>query len=194
MVRYKILCTIFAAVIILTPIPAGAATPLPWVEVKKEVNTTATPGRPRLYVTIAPTGDQSRAGQAELAATAMEAAVKYQEFSKAPVVVVNMICQRAANEWGENQLATASFIPDGKGYNGEQKLGPWDMVRAAPRGFTAQELEYLRLWAEMRGQYQGKGGTDEEALDTAISKKMGLKPESMELYLNYPQPVEQPPK
>lgn len=77
-----------------------------------------------------------------------------------------------------------TYIPDGKGYNGQQDIGPWDNLRAAERGFTAQELEYLRLWADMREDFQSGGMTREKELDAAISAKMGVEPGSLNPHYN----------
>lgn len=168
----------------------AAGTPLPYLVIEKKDVPRAVTQRHRLDVTIVPEGDQSAATQDDLAATVMEAAKRFQGESGVPVVTVNMLCQKAVNAWGEDQLAIAVYIPDGKGYDGKEAKGPWDMVMAAPRGFTKQELQYLRLWAEMRGSFQKGGQTDEEALDAAISKKMGVEPETLEPHLNYLQPVQ----
>lgn len=166
---------------------AAVADPLPYTVLKKEVTERAATKRNRLSVTIAPTADQSRAAQADLVDTVKAAAQKLQQESGLPVVTVNMICQRAANAYGELQLAIVSYIPDGKGYDGKQTKGPWDNLMAAERGFTAQELEYLRLWAEMRGQFQKGGETDEEALGKAIAKRMKIKPDTVQPHMNFMQ-------
>lgn len=166
-------------------------TPLAYTEIKKETNTTAAINHHRLYVTITPNTDQSKATQADLAATVMTAAMAYQEESGLPVVNVNMVSQQASNPYGELQLAIASYIPDGKGYNGEQEIGPWDKVMATTRGFTNQELEYLRNWADMRTLFMNVNEqVNDEALDAAISKKMGVAAESLTPHYNFLSKVE----
>lgn len=164
-----------------SPMPSG--TPLPYTIVNQELDKRSS-GRHRLAVQLIPSGDQSRATQADLAATVMSAAQKLQAEKDVAVVNVSLLCQKASNPFGELRLAFAIYIPDGKGYSGSQDIGPWDMVMAAERGFTGQELEYLRLWADMRGSFQNDGMTDEEALDKAISAKMGVPPDSMKPFYN----------
>lgn len=162
----------------------AAVVVMAWTELDKQIDAMPSTKRDRLTVTITLDEPQSGATQKMLADTAKAVAVKYQQDSGLPIINVNLICQRAANEWGENQLAFVTYIPDGKGFNGNQNSGQWPTVRAAERGFTDQELEYLRLWAEMRGEYQKEGMTDEDALDAAISEKLGVEPGTVEPYLN----------
>ena len=65
------------------------------------------------------------------------------------------------------------------------------MLDAAPRGFTAKELEYLRLWAELRSSYQTSDGlTDDARLRAAIAKRMGIKEGSLRPQLYVRQPVQ----
>lgn len=142
--------------------------------------------RNRLDVTIVVNADQSKAEQDDLLATVMTAAMDYQKASGLPVVTVKMISQRASNPYGELQLAIATYIPDGKGYSGEQEIGPWDTLMATERGFTTQELEYMRNWADMRTQFMDANGkVNDAALDTAISEKMGIAAGSLTPHYNF---------
>ncbi len=166
-------------------------TALPWKEIEKEKNVRAQTGRDRLEVTIVPLGDQSRATRDDLLATVKEAAERYQKESGLPLVSITLLCQQT-KPFRALQLAHAVYIPDQKGYDGRQNTGPWDMVRAAGRGFTDKELEYLRLWGEMRAGFQKDGRTDEDALDAAVSGKMGIKTGTLNPHLNMPENAEMP--
>lgn len=72
------------------------------------------------------------------------------------------------------QLATADYVPDGKGISGKENW-TWNGVRAAETPFSDQELEMQQLWGEMRKDFQTSAGeTDEAALSRAIGKRMGI--------------------
>ena len=147
-------------------------------------------GRNRLNITIIPAEDQSKATQADLAATAVAVATQAQKESKAHIVTVTMNCQKAANSFGELQLARVVYIPDGLGMNGKTEGKIWESIDAAPRGFTKQELNYLQLWAEMRDQFKSKNGeVDEKKLKAAVAKKMNIKPDSLTPHMNMREPV-----
>ena len=148
-------------------------------------------GRKRVSLTIMPAEDQSKATQADLAATAVAVATLAQKSEQAHIVNVSMVCQKAANSFGELQLAYVVYVPDGLGMTGKTPGKIWESLDAAPRGFTKQELLYLRLWAEMRGQFQTPDGdTDSGKLKSAIAKKMNIKPGSLNPFLNVREPVE----
>ena len=147
-------------------------------------------GRNRLTITIIPAQDQSKATQADLAATAVAVATTAHQNTKAPIVTVNMKCQQAANGFGELQLAYVVYVPDGLGMDGKTPGKVWESLDAAPRGFTKQELQYLRLGAEMRAQFKDKNDElDENKLKAAIAKKMGIKPGSLQPHMNMREPV-----
>lgn len=146
-------------------------------------------GRNRLEITIIPAEDQSKATQADLAATAVAVATQAHKETEAPIVSVTMLCQKAANTYGEPQLAYVVYVADGLGMTGKTPGKIWEFLDAAPRGFTAQELQYLRLWAEMRGKYQSGGTTNEEKLEAAIAKKIGIKPGSLKPHMNLRSPL-----
>jgi hypothetical protein len=163
------------------------AKPLPYIIVNHEVYERAATRRNRLIVTIAPAADQSKATQAKLVATVVGAVLYLEKESNCPVISVTMICQQAANAFGELRLAQALYIPDEKGVGGtknSQQYGQVWSVSAAKRGFTDNELKFLRLWAEMRDQYQKNGMTDEDALRSAIGKRMGIAPDSINPHEN----------
>lgn len=148
-------------------------------------------GRLRVKLTLLPAGDQAAATQADLTATVMAAAIQAAKENRAQVVTVTLICQQAANAFGEVQLGYAVYIPDGKGVDGKSPGPVWQMLDAAPRGFTAKELEYLRLWAELRSSYQTPDGlTDDARLRAAIAKRMGIKEGSLRPQLYVRQPVQ----
>ena len=79
----------------------------------------------------------------------MAAARQFQVELGVDAVDVRLICQKAASSFGELQLARAWYRPSREG---------WRDLSAAPRGFSDQELEYLRLWAELRGRFQTADG------------------------------------
>lgn len=170
------------------PAPHG---PLLWREVRRQKMAVPGSGRERLVVTIVPEEDQTRAGQKELLATATGVAVKTQKESGEPVVVVNFLCQEAENAHGELLLAHVVYIPDGKGFDGASSdSGPWETRRAAQRGFTKSELEYLRLWSERYTDYQSATGLREKELDASISQDMGIAPGSLAPFANILKPIE----
>jgi len=170
--------------------PKATETLLAYREVSRDKTVRPAIKRDRLEVIIVPVGDQSKATQADLAATAMRAAEAAQKETGLPVVTAIMLCQRIGSPFAERQLALARYIPDGKGISGSQPGSQWESVMASERGFTAQELEYLRLWGELRGSYQKDGVTDDKALSTAIHKKMGLEPDTLKPHFNVMQKVE----
>lgn len=154
--------------------------PLPYAIVEQKEEVRAAIGRNRLYASIIPQVDQSAATQADLISTVMEAAIALQKKSGLPIVSVKMIAQSTGNPYSERLLASAVYIPDSKGYNGEQKIGPWDTLRAARRGFTALELEYFRLWGTLLDNFTRSDGTlDEDSLTKAIYERMGIEPGSI---------------
>lgn len=159
-------------------------TPLAYKEVGRNTVERAAIKRNHLDVVIVPTGDQSQATQADLAATVMQAAMATQNETGLPVVTVNMLCQNTGDSYADMQLALATYIPDGKGFSGNDVTPVWETVMVAGRGFTEQELQYLRLWGEMRGQYQKDGRTDDDSLDNAIHKIMGLESGTLKPHYN----------
>ena len=137
-------------------------------------------GRNRLEITIIPAEDQSKATQADLAATAVAVATQAHKETEAPIVSVTMLCQKAANAYGEPQLAYVVYVADGLGMTGKTPGKIWEFLDAAPRGFTKQELKYLQLWAEMRENYMDKNGfLQSDKLKAAVAKKMKIKPDDI---------------
>ena len=132
-------------------------------------------------IILVPAGSQA-AAQADLAATVMAAARQFQVELGVDAVDVRLICQKASSSFGELQLARAWYRPSREG---------WRDLSAAPRGFSDQELEYLRLWAELRGRFQTADGlTDEPRLKAAIARRMGIKDGSLTPHLNLREPVQ----
>lgn len=133
-------------------------------------------------IILVPAGSQAAATQTDLTATVMAAARRFQVELGVDAVDVRLICQKAASSFGELQLARAWYRPSREG---------WRDLSAAPRGFSDQELEYLRLWAELRGCFQTADGlTDEPRLKAAIAKRMGIKAGSLTPHLNLREPVQ----
>ena len=164
-------------------------TPLTWEKVSIE-QTTREVNRVQVDLVIVPTEDQTDATPDDLMATAMQAALKYHAQTGADIVSVRMICQKAANASGELYLAVAVYIPDSKGYTGNQSIGPWDRRMTAQRGYTALEKDYLRLWAELRDQFQNNGTTDDVALDAEVSRCLMVEPGSVIPQANFVQNYE----
>lgn len=167
-------------------------TPLAYKEVSRDKTVRAAIKRDRLQIFIVPTGEQNAATQGDLAATAMQAAMRAQEETGLAVVSVSLLCQQASNAWGEPALADVSYIPDGKGVSGKDAKPIWETLLAAKRGFTPQELEYLRHWADLRAQYQGPNGTNEPALMKAIEQRMGIAHGALQPHSNFIQELELP--
>ena len=83
-------------------------------------------------------------------------------------------------------MASCSWPVPGTGL----RVRGWRDLSAAP-GILDQELEYLRLWAELRGRFQTADGlTDEPRLKAAIAKRMGIKAGSLTPHLNLREPVQ----
>lgn len=165
--------------------------PLAYLEVKKEREVISDgSNRNRLHVAIVINEDQSNATQADFLATVKAAAIDYHAHSGLPVVGIWLIAQRASNAFGEPALARAIYIPDMKGYDGKRRIGPWDALKACKRGFTVNELEYLRNQADLREHFiKDNGELDEEALDVAISELMNIVPNTLRRSYN---PLENP--
>lgn len=190
-IRLFLAMTAALIAMVLTAAPSAWTAEKPRIlqcyEVKKEMDTRST-GRQRLTVTLAPDEDQSWATRDTLLDTVVAYAMYYQRETNLPVITINIICQEAENSWGESQLVIATYIPDKKGYDGRGKQGPWDMVMAADRGFTDQELAYLELWASLRAKYTKGGTLDEDALDAAVCKELQVKPGSIVPFANFMRP------
>ncbi|MDR2489517.1 MAG: DUF4875 domain-containing protein [Desulfovibrio sp.] len=151
---------------------------------KEEILIPAT-GRNRLQVTLGMREKQDEATQKELLSIAAREAVKYHKASGLPVVMVNLVCQKAVNALGERQLAQVVYIPDGKGFDGASTLtSPWETLRAAKRGFSLSELKYLQLWARYYRDYQSPSGVQEKELDSLISAELGVAPGSIHPFAN----------
>lgn len=147
-------------------------------------------GRNRLAVTLGMYEEQAGATREDLLSIATGEAVKYQKESGAPVVLLNLVCQKADNALGEMQLAQVVYIPDGKGFDGTSaSASPWETLRVAERGFSVSELKYLQLWARKYRLYQSSSGVREKELDAAISKELGVAPGSLRPFDNVLQAV-----
>lgn len=145
-------------------------------------------------ITIIPTEDQSKATQADFAATVIAVATQAHKETDAPIVSVTMLCQKAPNASGELQLAYVIYIADGHGLTGKTPGKKWEFLSAVPRGFTKQELKYLQLWAEMGKNYMDENGLLQvDKLEAAIAKKMKIKPDTINPHQIYPQPIESKP-
>lgn len=152
---------------------------------KKEKVAMPKTGRNRLQVTLSMYEKQADATQTDLLSIATQEAVKYQKESGAPVVLLDLVCQKADNSLGEAQLAQVVYIPDGKGFDGTSALtSPWETLRVAKRGFSVPELKYLQLWAKNYRNYQSTSGVQEKELDAAISKELGVAPGSVRPFAN----------
>ncbi|MDL2279829.1 DUF4875 domain-containing protein [Desulfovibrio sp. OttesenSCG-928-G11] len=142
-------------------------------------------GRDRLELLIAPLGDQSGALHRDLLSTATDAAVKVQAQSGVPVVIVSLAPRKNEKPGADPLLAHVVYIPDGKGFDGDLERQPqWETLRAAKRGFSDAELEYLLLWQELRKDFQGRSGLQLKELDVAVSEKLGLAPGTLTPFEN----------
>lgn len=163
------------------PAPSG---PLTWREVEREHIPVPGTGRDWLALTIAPAEDQARAGQKELLATATSVAVKIQKENDAPVVIVNLICQEADTDLARRLLAHVVYIPDGKGFDGTENSGQWETLRAAGRGFTREELAYLKAYGDLYNDFHSATGLMAKELDAAASERAEVAPGSMHPFDN----------
>ena len=165
---------------------ASPVASLAWTAAHVEAMPDPGTGRDRLLVVIVPT-DEQQAGAARdvLLAAASDAAVEHQKQSGAAVVTVNLIAQKAESVLAEQLLAQVIYIPDGKGFDGKAEPGAqWELRRAAKRGFTSAELEYLRLWAAKYRLFQSTSGTQKDALDAAVCAEMGVAAGSLAPFAN----------
>lgn len=162
----------------------AATGPLTWKELERERVPVPGNGRDWLVLTIVPDEDQERAGQKELLATATSVAVKMQKESGAPIVIVNLICQEADNDLAQRLLAHVVYIQDGKGYDGAEETGQWETLRAAGRGFTKAELEYLKAYGELYNSFHSATGFREKELDAAVSERLNIAPGSLRPFAN----------
>lgn len=165
---------------------------LSYTLVNKEINTSATLGRDRLYVTVAATGNQEQATQQDLINTAIHAAMTY--AGEQPVIIVVLNSQNTGSVWADKLLSAVTYAPDGKGYSGQDTTPKFFDARACKRGFTQDELTYLRLWSELRQKYldprtDGVALDKEEILEAEIEQKMGKKLPSDPIF-NIPENVE----
>lgn len=163
------------------PVKAG---PLTWKEIGRETLSFPDTGRDWLVLAIVPVEDQSRAEKKELLSTATSVAIRAQKENGAPVVVVNLVCQEADNALARRPLAHVVYIFDGKGFDGLSDSGQWETLRAARRGFTQAELEYLKAHAELYNEFHSAMGLREKELDEAVSERLGIRPGSMRPFEN----------
>ena len=143
-------------------------------------------GRLRVQARIVPEA-KDNINKMTLAATCMGAAKHLASESAAKVSSVFIMDQKAP-PFAMRTIATCHYAPDGGGFSGEQKW-TWDGVTAADRTTTESEKKISVAWAEMRGQYQKDGVTDEDALKKAIAKKYKMKADDVHLPYVSPEKV-----
>lgn len=162
---------------------------LAWTETTRQrVHMPAT-GRDRLLITLIPDKGQEILRQRDLLDLAMLTAMSAYKESAVPIIVVRLLAAPA----GDSPLAQVIYIPDGKGYDGtSEAASAWETFRAAKRGFTAQELEYMRLWSELFRQYQSPSGLRTQDLDAAISEQLGIPSGSLQPFANAPEDITPP--
>lgn len=129
-------------------------------------------GRLRVQARIVPVSNEN-INEKTLAAICLGAAKHFAEENSAKVSSVFVMDQKA-DQWAMQILATCHYSPDNGGFSGDQKW-TWNNVTAAERTTTDAEKRISIAWAEMRGQYQKNGLTDEDALKKAIAKKYKMK-------------------
>lgn len=154
------------------------AAPLPYKEIRRDV--AARPGRRAgLNLVIAPSADQSQATQAELVSTVVRAAVGALRETGQAIAYVSLVLPLPDGAAEEIPLATATYIPDAKGYDGESEFGPWENVMAVQRGFTAREIDFLARQFALRVQAQADAVLDEDAVRAEVERAMGLAPDTV---------------
>lgn len=164
---------------------ASSSGKVAWQKVSQETVSMAENGRDRIIITIVPAEGQEKAKQEDLLLTATGLASSLQKETDVPVVVVRFISQETGNALSEPLLANVVYIPDGKGFDGaSSEASEWETLQAAKRGFTKQELEYLKLWGEMFLAYQSSTGTRAADLDKMISKELGVKAGTLNPFAN----------
>lgn len=163
---------------------------LPYKEVNREARTDATTGRSHLSVEIMPAGDQSAATQDDFIATVLTAAIAYHKVTHTKVVHIHMVSSYKGKPVPEHPLAFVRYIPDCRGDHGKEIQSPWYMPRAVKHGFTEKEMEYSKLWNEMKPFFTSAGRLDEKALEIAISRKLSTRPGSLNPDANIPEKVE----
>lgn len=166
------------------------ATPIPYVIYSSGWDQKRAINRLKLLIRITPAArdkdgtlilaSASSASPEQLAATAIAAAKYYAKDTGATSISV-VLDSLPAGDSAACQLATADYVPDGKGISGRENW-TWSSVRAAETPFSDRELEMQQLWGEMRKDFQTSAGeTDEAALSRAIGKRMGIPPSKVTL-------------
>lgn len=151
------------------------AAPLPFEEIRRD-EVKRTGRRTGVNIIIVPAADQSRVTQAEIVCTILQAAIKCQLETKLPVIYATFVLPKPEGVEEEAQLAVATYIPDGKGYSGDEDLGPWENVMAVKRGFTDQEIRFINLRAQLRAKRQDDANLTEEALNAETELAMDIAP------------------
>ena len=158
--------------------PATAVALLPYTQ--ESVDATSTARRKRGRVKIYLADPTAHVTPEALTATCMAAAKHYAAAYGFQALSVFLADMPGGNGWEGTRLAQCSYSPDKGGWSGSQGW-LWEQIMAAPRGLTDQERRIKKLWGELRGKYQKDGGTDEDALKSAIAKKMNIKPDQVTL-------------
>lgn len=138
------------------------------------------------YKIILEEKDNNKINAENMLATAVSAAKYYADKENKQIVQVIMFDQKGEN-WGQIQLATITYAPDGKGFGNNNWY--WDNAMSSKRTTTQQEKAICKAWNSMRKNYQTADGTDEERLKQAISQKLKISADNVHLpYLMWESP------
>ncbi|MGL4925643.1 MAG: hypothetical protein ACRC4K_02230 [Plesiomonas shigelloides] len=124
-------------------------------------------GRKRMrYMIVSPTA----ATKEDRAQTAKTAAQNLQRTSRANLVDLWLVIGDFSNE----QLAIATYIPDGCGNGGDTCDGKIWSIEASDIDLTEKQLIIWRAWMEYRDQFRVDGIVNESKLKKFLAKKLNV--------------------
>ncbi|EIJ2375756.1 DUF4875 domain-containing protein [Vibrio alginolyticus] len=158
----------------------GCGDPSPQTEEAKAYEVVSTKdfsfgGRERIEIVVVSPNATNRA---EFAQTAISAAYKQQDKTKADVVSVRLEPSKNLVGYGF-AYAIASYAPDGRGNSGEQDW-KWD-VAAAETSLDSSKVNIAEQWYAHRASFQEDGMTNEKELISFLAKKNSLSEKDIRL-------------
>ena len=113
----------------------------------------------------------------ERAAVVKQAAIDLQKRTNADFTDATLEVADFSYQQG-NVLAMADYAPDGCGVSGEDCTGEKFKIEVSDAQVTALQIDVLREWEKLKGQYRGSKGylnlEDEAKMTAVIAKKLGI--------------------
>lgn len=113
----------------------------------------------------------------ERAAVVKQAAIDLQKRTSADFTDATLEVADFSYQQG-NVLAMADYAPDGCGVSGEDCAGEKFKIEVSDAQVTALQIDVLREWEKLKGQYRGEKGylnlEDEAQMTDVIAKKLGI--------------------